>query len=489
MVNFEAVIGVEIHVQIKTKRKQFCGCPAVVTREIAEANKYICPICLGHPGVLPVLNRESVNKVLVLGARLGSQVSRRSIFARKNYFYPDLPKGYQITQYHTPLLLYGEVDYFFDGEIRKATLERAHLEEDTAKIFYLDDGVYLDYNRAGIPLLEIVTAPCFSSSREVVAFLDELRFILKALEISDANMEEGNFRCEPNISVRPAGSVELLTKTEIKNLNSFATLVKALDYEIERQTRIWQEGGRVEHTTLRWDEAESRTVPMRAKETQADYRYFDEPDLPPLVVSEEEIEKAHKFVSSRETTVLWKGNKVTFPPGRAKVISFLLSEVGLSLQDAEILASERYYLQLFMQVAEVSGDVRESVNWVLQEYRPKALQARASVPAEQIAEIIRLKKAKALTTAQARDVLAVALKSGKSVKQIVSELGYGVKISGEELENICKKVIDSNEKVVADILRGKVAAISVLVGGVMRETKGSADPLQVENELKRLLNL
>ena len=489
MINYEAVIGVEIHVQIKTQRKQFCACPAVVTREISEANKYVCPVCLGHPGVLPVLNRESVNKVLVLGARLGSQVSRRSIFARKNYFYPDLPKGYQITQYHTPLLLNGEVEYFFDGGIRKADLERAHLEEDTAKIFYLDDGVYLDYNRAGIPLLEIVTAPCFSSSGEVVAFLDELRFILKALEISDANMEEGNFRCEPNVSVRPVGAKGLLTKTEIKNLNSFTVLAKALDYEIERQTRVWQEGGQVEHTTLRWDEAESKTVPMRVKETQADYRYFDEPDLPPLVVSEEEIEKAHKFVKSRETTVLWRGNKIAFPPGRAKVIGFLVSEVGLSRQDAEVLAGEPYYFRFFMQVAEVSGDIRESVNWVLQEYRPKALDAQASLSPEQIAEIIRLKKAKVLTTAQAREVLAVALKSGKGVGQIVSELGYGKKLSDEQLEEVCRKVIESNEKVVADILRGKLSALSVLVGGVMRETKGSADPLQVEKQLKRLLNL
>ncbi len=493
MADYEAVIGVEIHVQVKTSRKQFCDCPSVITRELSEANKYICPVCLGHPGVLPVLNEESVNKALVFGARIGSSIQSRSIFARKNYFYPDLPKGYQITQYHTPLLSTGELEYYYDGALRSARIERAHLEEDTAKIFYLEDGTYfLDYNRAGIPLLEIVTEPVFTSPKQVVAFLEELRIVLKQIEVSDANMEEGNFRCEPNVSVRTIGSTELLTKTEIKNLNSFAVLVKALEFEIERQIQVWRSGGTVGRATLRWDEKQARTVPMRTKETQADYRYFDEPDLPPLIVSDSQIETAKSRLGSYERKLVWGGETFTFPPGTARLVEFLIAKAQIPMREAEVLASEPFYLRLLAEVAEASGELRESLNWVLQEYRPRALSKGAEeldIAPRDIAEIIRLKMGKHLTTPQAREVFGVACETGRKVSEIIAELETEKEMSEGDLIDVCRRVMELNPKAVEDIKKGKTAAIKVLIGGVMKETRGSADPLQTEKQLRKLLNL
>jgi len=393
MSDYEAVIGLEIHAQVSTQSKQYCRCASVNPREIAEANQHICPVCLGHPGVLPVLNRESVLRALTLGARLGSQTTTRSIFARKNYFYPDLPKGYQITQYQTPLLSGGRLEFVLDGEMHSTELERAHLEEDTAKIFYLPSGeVYLDYNRSGIPLLEIVTRPTIHSPEEAVAFLEELRQVLRRLGISQASMEEGNFRCEPNISVRPRGSSELRTKTEVKNLNSYATLSKALSYEIERQTEVWESGGEVAAQTLRWDDAAQRTVPMRVKETQADYRYFDEPDLPPLVVRNEETEEARRRAEDASVTIRWKGQEVRFPAGMAHAMAFVEGETELREVESRLLATEPELLRLFAETVELSGKVQQSANWVLQEYRPRTQVEPGKVNAQHLTDLIRARE-------------------------------------------------------------------------------------------------
>ncbi len=490
MRGYQAVIGVEIHVQIQSKRKQFCSCPAVNTREISDANKFTCPICLGHPGVLPVLNSESVRNTLLLGIRLNCNIAKRSIFARKNYFYPDLPKGYQITQYHTPLLTGGEVEYFYEGQLKKAPLERAHLEEDTAKIFYLEDGTnFLDFNRAGIPLLEIVTEPVFTSPREVVAFLEELRFILRELEISEANMEEGNFRCEPNISVRPLGSTKLLTKTEIKNLNSFGTLIKALEYEIQRQTEVWESGEKVERETMRWDEHLQKTVPMRMKETQADYRYFDEPDLPPLVITDEQIEMARREAEKYQRKLNWDGRELIFPAGTARQMEFLVSTLFLSTSDAKLFALNPEYLELLSEVYQITRDLKETIIWLLQEYKPLSETLDVRLSPNIIAELIQIKKQGAVTTAQARKVLALCAKSGKSVQEAIEELGFGKTLDDEEMTRICGKVIEENSKAVNDIRRGKVQALKVLVGAVMKETGGRANPIMVEEKLKYLLNL
>ncbi|OPX23136.1 MAG: glutaminyl-tRNA synthase (glutamine-hydrolyzing) subunit B [Planctomycetales bacterium 4484_113] len=490
MSEYEAVIGLETHAQIRTRSKQFCRCAAVNTREIAEANQHICPVCLGHPGVLPVLNRESVLQALALGVRVGSEIARRSIFARKNYFYPDLPKGYQITQYQTPLLAGGRLEYFFDGEVRIAELERAHLEEDTAKIFYLPSGeVFLDYNRAGIPLLEIVTRPMFHSPAEAVAFLEELRLVLRQLGISHASMEEGNFRCEPNVSVRPRGSDELRTKTEIKNLNSYATLMKALSYEIERQQVVWESGSEVAAQTLRWDEAAARTVPMRVKETQADYRYFDEPDLPPLVVEEAELAEARRRTEAAGHVIQWAGEEKRFPSGTAHLTAFLCLQGGLREEDARLLSAEPDSLALFAETVGLTGKVREAANWVLQEYRPRVRGERGKITARQLGDLINARAAGEIGSSQAKEVFALVFGSGKSVTEAIAELGFDTKVAEQELVQVCADVIAANPKVVADIRRGKHAAVRALVGGVMKQTHGNADPRAAEAELKRQLEL
>jgi len=490
MSGYEAIIGLETHAQISTRSKQYCRCPAVNTREMAEANQYICPVCLGHPGVLPVLNRESVLQALTLGVRLGSEVARRSIFARKNYFYPDLPKGYQITQYQTPLLAGGVLEYYFGGGLRTAELERAHLEEDTAKIFYLPTGeVYLDYNRAGIPLLEIVTKPVFGSPEETVAFLEELRQVLRQLGISQASMEEGNFRCEPNVSVRPRGSSELRTKTEIKNLNSYATLVKALSFEIERQRASWEKGREVAAQTLRWDEDAQCTVPMRVKETQADYRYFDEPDLPPLMVEDGDLAQAKGRAEAAATTLRWRGETMRFPAGTARLVAFLTREADLREEDVRLLVAAPDSLALFAETVELTGKAKEVAIWVLQEYRPRAQAETGRVTAQHLSDLIAMRASGALGSTQAREVFAVVFETGKSVAEAVEELGFGARMSAEELAAVCSQVIAASPKVVADIGRGKLAAVRALVGAVMKQTRGSADPKAAEAELRRQLGM
>jgi aspartyl-tRNA(Asn)/glutamyl-tRNA(Gln) amidotransferase subunit B len=317
--NWEAVIGLELHAQLRTESKQYCACPVMFTNDPADANRYVCPICLGHPGVLPMLNRKSVGLALRLAIAAGATVNRRNVFARKNYFYPDLPKGYQISQYEAPLAEGGELPYYTaqaraesargggamiaDADARMARFTRMHLEEDTAKSYHLPDGrSIVDFNRSGIPLIEIVTQPDFRNADDAIAYLEEIRLTMIYLGVSDANMELGQMRCEPNVSVRRVGEAELRTKTEIKNLNSFALLKKAVEYEIERQTHEWESGGRVLPQTMRWDDDASgfdgrtgATVAMRTKETADDYRYFDEPDLPPLIVTDAMLADAARF--------------------------------------------------------------------------------------------------------------------------------------------------------------------------------------------------
>lgn len=490
MSDYEAVIGLEIHAQIRTRSKQYCRCRSVNTREIGEANQHICPICLGHPGVLPVLNRESVLQALTLGVRLGSEVAPRSIFARKNYFYPDLPKGYQITQYQTPLLAGGRLEYFFEGAIHSAEMERAHLEEDTAKIFHLPSGdILLDYNRAGIPLLEIVTRPVFRSPFEAVAFLEELRQVLRQLGISQASMEEGNFRCEPNVSVRPRGSSELRTKAEIKNLNSFATLTKALTYEIGRQQALWRSGGEVAAQTMRWDDDADCTVPMRIKETQADYRYFDEPDLPPLIVEEAQVAEARRRVQAASRTIRWRREEKSFPAGSVHLVAFLTEETDLREEEVRLLSTDSDAFALFAETVGLSGKVREAANWVLQEYRPVAQTEAGRITARHIADLIAARASGELGSTQAREVFGIVYRSGKSVRQVMDELGFAKKMGAKELAKVCAKVIEGNPKVVSDIRRGKLAAVKALVGGVMKQTRGAADPRAAEAELKRQLGL
>jgi len=485
---YEAVIALEIHAHLKTARKQYCDCPVVNTREIAGANRYVCPVCLGHPGVLPVLNRESVVLAMMLGIRLGADIARHSIFARKHYFYPDLPKGYQITQYQTPLVEGGELEYLADGEMRAAQLERAHLEEDTAKIFYQDDGsILLDYNRAGVPLLEIVTKPVFHCADEAVAYAEELRQVLRRLGVSDANMEEGSFRCEPNISVRRAGSSELRTKCEIKNLNSFAVIRKALEAEITRQIALYEEGSEVQHCTLRWDEEHAVTVPSRIKETQADYRYFDEPDLPPLVLTDDDFAEARERYEDAVFTLKWKGEEQRFAPGTAQLTRFLLDNTDLRESEIAVLLDDEDALRLLLAGSEISGAFRECANWVLMEYRPRRAEAEGYVTPQHIADIVALRADAKLNSTQAKEVFGLCFEQGVSAAEAVAKLGFDQVVSDSDLQDICSQVIAGNEKIVSDIRKGKKQAVRALLGQVMKLTRGKAKPDEAMAELKRQL--
>lgn len=487
---YETVIGLEFHAHLKTRSKQYCRCPVVVTREIGEANRHICPVCLGHPGVLPVLNRESVLLALVLGLRTGAEIARKSIFARKHYFYPDLPKGYQITQYQTPLLAGGELEFRHESRIRRAALERAHLEEDTAKIFYQGDGsILLDYNRAGVPLLEVVTKPVFRGAAEAIAFAEELRQVLRRLRVSDANMEDGSFRCEPNVSVRPVGSEELRTKTEIKNLNSFATIRKALEAEIARQMALYEDSKQVLACTLRWDEAEQRTVPTRIKETQDDYRYFDEPDLPPLVLSDEDLTEARQRYERTYVRLEWNAEKKEFLAGTAQLAHFLDKETELRADEVAVLTQDSEALDLLVGACQLSEGYRECANWVLMEYRPRRAQGEGRITAQHIADLVMARDAGRLNSTQAKEVFAHCFATGAPVEEAISHLGHDQAVAGSELKTVCAEVIAANEKVVADIRAGKAQAVKALVGQVMKLTRGGADPREAETELKRQLGI
>ncbi len=491
---YEPVIGLEFHAQLNTRSKQYCACPSVNAHLLSEANKHVCPVCLGHPGVLPVLNLESVVLAMMFGLRVNGKIAQRSIFARKQYFYPDLPKGYQITQYQTPLVSGGELEYRAAGKTKMALLTRAHLEEDTAKIFYQQaGGLLLDFNRAGIPLLEIVTKPCFTSAEEAVAFADELRKVLRILGVSEASMEDGSFRCEPNISVRPKGSNELRTKTEVKNLNSFATMRKALEAEYTRQVALYEAGGEVLPCTSRWDDKDCRTVPMRRKETQSDYRYFDEPDLPPLVLYDALNDEASDRYSKTLLSFSYQGQARKFPVGTAMLTDFLHSELSLQERDAVLLAEDRASLELVLGAGDVTKDYATATGIVLNEIRPAILATPVLSEKVDLTKVVielsQLILGKITSYSQMKTVLAEVLSMSCSVNDAFNKLGYGEQLGGDSLVAVCIKVIDANEKAVTDIRKGKLAALQVLVGQVMKETKGKAKPDEATAELKKQIGI
>ncbi|MBN2080936.1 Asp-tRNA(Asn)/Glu-tRNA(Gln) amidotransferase subunit GatB [bacterium] len=469
---WETVIGLEVHAQITTDTKMYCSCPSVNSTELTEANRYVCPVCLGHPGTLPRPNRQAVVRALTLALKLGSQINERSVFARKNYFYPDLPKGYQISQYDLPLAEGGELPYWHNNAKHTARLVRIHLEEDTARLFHLDDGTaVLDYNRGGVPLIEIVSQPDFHDPAECVAYLDELRGLLQRLRVSEAAMESGNMRCEPNISVRPRGSTELRTKTEIKNLNSFATLRRAVEAEAQRQIELYESGQTVHQATMRYDEARGITVPMRVKETADDYRYFDDPDIPPLVITKRLLDSAGEDV-------------------RASIFELrqmMAEEDGISHEMAATIADDRILHRFYRLCCKDGHDNREVAKWVTGELvrllREKPLRTE---PGE-LSKVLGKLKSNELTLPQARDVFETIYLTGKTCEAVVQEKQY----SGADaipLEQVCREVIAANPQIVADIQAGKTNAVQVLVGAVMKKTRGGADPQSTRQLLLRLLN-
>lgn len=472
--DYEAVVGIEVHAQLLTESKMFCRCSADYAA--AEPNTHVCPVCLGMPGMLPVINQKAVEYTVMTALALNCQIPEFSKFDRKNYFYPDLPKGYQISQYDLPLSRDGWLDIEVGGGSRRIGIERVHLEEDTAKLVHLGGYSLVDFNRAGVPLMEIVSRPDIRTSEEARQYLARLRTIVRYLGVNSGNMEEGAMRCEANISLRPRGRIELGTKVEVKNLNSFHSVKLALEYEIERQARILETGGRIEQVTMGWDEARGVTVVQRSKEHAHDYRYFPEPDLPPLALSREWVE----------------GTRARLPELPDARRSRFVEQYGLSRYDAEVLTADRPVADYFESCARSYPNAKTVANWITGElFRLlKAMDTgieTVKITPEVLAELLTLVEKGAINISIAKDVFAAMFETGRSASQIVKEKGLVQISDAEELLRIVEQVIADNPGPVAEYLAGKDAVLRFLVGQVMKATRGKANPKLVNRLLRERL--
>ena len=481
--DYEAIIGMEVHAQLLTKSKMFCRCSADYVA--ADPNTHVCPVCLGMPGVLPVINQKAVEYTIMTALALNCRIPEFSKFDRKNYFYPDLPKGYQISQYDLPLSRDGWLEIEVDGQTRRIGIERVHLEEDTAKLVHVDGHSLIDFNRAGVPLMEIVSQPDIRTPEEARQYLTKLRTILRYLGVNSGNMEEGAMRCEANISVRPKGATEFGTKVEVKNLNSFHSVKLALEYEIERQTRILEAGGHIEQVTMGWDEARGVTVVQRTKEYAHDYRYFPEPDLPPLVLSREWVE----------------GVRARLPELPDAKRARFMEQYGLSRYDASVLTVERPvadYFEACVHALPPSLRGKEEAaktvaNWITGELFRLLKAADIEIEAikvtpKALAELLDLVEKGTISISMAKDVFGEMFQTGRSPSQIVQEKGLAQISDVEELSRIVEQVIAENPGPVAEYLGGKEPVLRFLIGQVMKATRGKANPHLVNELLKQKLS-
>ena len=477
--SYEAVIGLEIHAQLLTATKIFCGCS---TRFGAPPNTHICPVCLGLPGALPVLNRQAVDLALRAGVALGCVIHTRSVFARKNYFYPDLPKGYQISQYDQPLVGRGQVDVASGDRTVTVGLTRIHLEEDAGKSLHegpaeASDRTSLDYNRAGVPLIEIVTEPDLRSAADASAFFEQLRATMVWIGVNDGNMEEGSLRCDANVSVRPVGESRLGTKAEVKNLNSFRYLRQALEYEIDRQIDMVKSGRRVEQETRLWDQATNRTITMRSKEEAHDYRYFPEPDLPPLDVDAARVEEA----------------RLALPELPAARRERFLTEYGLSAYDATGLTRARQTGDWFAAVVAAGAPAKPAANWLMGEMARKLNDAGLSladspITAVSLAGLIDLIERRVINSSTAKEVFEKMWTSGATATAIVDADGLA-QISDEgALAAAVNQVLVAHPEPARQYRAGQTKVLGFLVGQVMKATGGKASPALVNELMRRALD-
>ena len=478
---YEAVIGLEVHSQLLTASKMFCGCSSEYAG--AAPNSHVCPVCLGMPGMLPVINRRAVELTIMTGLALNCEIPAASKFDRKNYPYPDLVKGYQISQYDLPFCQEGWIDVEVDGEVRRVGMERVHLEEDTARLVHGTDSTgspasFIDVNRAGAPLMEIVSKPDLRSPAEARAYLQKLRSIVRTLGVSTGNMEEGSFRCDANISMRPVGATEYGTKAEVKNMNSFRSVFRALEYEIRRQTEVLERGERVVQETRGWDDARGITVSQRSKEQAHDYRYFPEPDLPPVFVA-------------RDWVTEIRGRLPELPDARR---DRFVSQYGITPYLAAQLAATRDVADFFERTVELSPDARVVGNWVQTElFRLQKEggdeEATITLPRpEHLAELIHLVDEGAISQTAGKQVFEELYRTGDAPAAIVERLGLKQMSDTSELEAIVAGVIAANERPVADYRAGKTSALGRLVGEVMKATRGRANPAVVTALLKQQLD-
>ncbi len=472
---YEIVIGLEFHTQLSTQSKIFCECS---TKFGAEPNSQVCPVCMGLPGVLPVLNRKVVEDAIMTGLALNCEISRQCKFARKNYYYPDLPKNYQISQYEDPLARNGFMEIPVNGSTKRIGITRVHMEEDAGKLVHPEDGhvSYVDFNRTGVPLMEIVTEPDIRSPEEAYSTALTLKGVLEYLEVSDCNMEEGSLRCDANISVRPKGATELGVKTEVKNMNSFKAVQKALEYEAARQKKFLAEGGVVVQETRLWDADRGVTRSMRSKEEAHDYRYFPEPDLIPLIIDDAWIDEI----------------RARLPELPAQRKQRLQEEYGIPEYDAGVLTASKHSADFFEKAARQYSDAKKVSNWMMGELQRYLNQEgieiqQCKITPEGLVELLNLIDDGTISGKIAKDVFAEVFKTGEKPGAIVKSKGL-VQVSDEaELVALADKVIADNPGPVADFLGGNEKTFGFLMGQAMRATKGKANPKALSKVLRKRL--
>ena len=471
---YEAVIGLEIHSELKTATKIFCGC---ATSFGAEQNTHTCPVCLGLPGVLPTINRRVVESAIKAGLATNCKINKYSKFDRKNYYYPDLPKNWQTSQYDLPIAYEGRVEFEVNGEKKVVRLTRIHMEEDAGKLVHSGTTIKdsatsnVDYNRTGVPLIEIVSEPDMHSAAEARAYMEKIKSILEYIDVSNCRMEEGNLRADINVSLRPAGSTKLGTRTEMKNINSFKALEDAINYEIERQAEVLDDGGEIVQETRTWNPEKGITQSMRSKENANDYRYMPEPDLPPIITTDEEIEAFRKSLPE-------------LPDARR---ARLIESFGLSEYDAGIITSSRAMAEYFDEVVANGADAKSAANWIMSDLS-KNLNAdgltieNSPVDAKRLAEMILLIQKGTISGKIAKTVFAEMWKNPDAPEKIVKDKGLVQITDTSAIEGVVDEVIAKNPKAVEEYRAGKKKAIGALVGQIMKATKGKANP-QMVNEL------